>query len=147
MYPSRQRPVWQADLGTFSRCGLDIPSNNIKPSERWLRQGLLCVQGWGSGSRMPSETQSLSLLQRPDHVHFSLVVTGWLPYFQKLHPLSRQKEDERAKSFLSRDLGFLSGKGAGTKERASSLERTSHWLRLTGVPWLEGETSSRLDSE
>lgn len=71
-------------------------------------------------------------------MNFSLVVTGWLPYFQKLYMRSTQ-EDEWAKSFLSWDFGFLFRKGAGTGDHASGLDLTSHWLKLTGFSWLEGE--------
>ena len=55
---------------------------------------------------------------------FSLVITGWLPYFHKLHLLSRQ-EDEWAKSFLSWDSGCLFRKGAGIGAQANGLELIS----------------------
>lgn len=98
---SEQAMVCVAHLGARSVCGLDNPSDNVKPREQWLRQERVSPVSRGSGSRTPSETQSLALLYRPDHAHVSLAVTGWLPCFQNVHPLSGQKEEERAKRLLS----------------------------------------------
>lgn len=80
-------------------------------------------------------------------MNFSLVVTGWLPYFQKLHLLSTQEEDEWAKSLLPWDLGFTFGEEAGRGEHANSPEPASHWLKLTGLCRLGGRAFGCAPSE
>lgn len=51
----------------------------------------------------------------------SLVITGWLPYFHKLHLLSRQEKMDESKSFCLRTLAFYSGREQGQESMPAAL--------------------------